>query len=196
MIVPIWSLTEEEQKKYHLEAVRNFRRIAAEKLRLPEEDVIIRPVVIGDPTVANVEDFYDLRAKTAVATGQEWWGQDSSDITANQLSSILYSGESVPDEKLVAVYGFVDLTPNPDLYMLRFKRGEEVKDVWQVEHCYAKEPFGGINVDDHGRVRLIVWYPKDPIDWQMAFKSSSDKRVVLYALVAESKGKVITTKQL
>jgi len=195
MIIPLSEMTEAKRTALHTAA---FKAMKAQGLKLikgvSEGDLIVRELVIGDE--ANAADFVDLNVRTAVATGQQEWAQDANDLTDRTLSSVLASGETVPDEKVIGVYGFIDLTPNPDLVMLRFKKGSEVKDIWQVEHCYGKEPYGGINVDENGNLKLIVWQPNDPIDWEMCFKDGSvDKYVRLFALIAEKVGERVTVKR-
>jgi hypothetical protein len=94
------------------------------------------------------------------------------------------------------VYGFLDLTPSPDLTMVQLLNGSEKLISAQVEHCYAEPPYGGFFVDNLGNVIICKWGPKDYIDWKMNFKTAANKNVVLLGFTVEMKGKNITVSLL
>jgi hypothetical protein len=186
LIIPLGAIPFDRFKDIRDSVAEQLRARAAQKLKINPNEVVIRDLVVGDKT--NAADWVDLDVKTAVVTGQQHWAQDAADLTDNTLSSVLASGERIPDNKFVAIFGFVDLTPNPDLVKMRFKRGQEVLDVWYVEHVYAwKEVVGGV-------IEGAIFYDeKDPIDIQMEFKDGSvDKYVALLALIAEPSGETVT----
>lgn len=185
-IIPLGELTPEMIDEIRRLAEITLRKRAAEKLKLPENQIVVRELVVGDE--ANAADFVDLDVRTEVTTGQQFWGQDANDLTDNTLSSILASGEKVPDGKFIGFFGFVDLTPNPDLVAIRFKRGADILDFWHVEHCYAYPDKKG------GMIKGVIIYDQnDPIDIEMEFKDGSvDKYVVLLAYIAERYGETIT----
>jgi len=185
-IIPLGELDPETIWQIRKTVVDVLRRRASEKLKLPPDQIVIREVVVGDES--NAADFVDLDVKTAVVSGQQYWAQDANDLTDNTLSSILASGEKVPDNKYIAFYGFVDLTANPDLVAIRFKRGSDTLDFWYVEHCYAyPDKKGGMIYG------AILYDEKDPIDIEMEFKDGSvDKNVVILGYIAERYGETIT----
>jgi len=185
-IIPLGELDPETIWQIRKTVVDVLRRRASEKLKLPPDQIVIREVVVGDES--NAADFVDLDVKTAVVSGQQYWAQDANDLTDNTLSSVLASGEKVPDNKYIAFYGFVDLTANPDLVAIRFKRGSDTLDFWYVEHCYAyPDKKGGMIYG------AILYDEKDPIDIEMEFKDGSvDKNVVILGYIAERYGETIT----
>jgi len=185
-IIPLGELDPETIWQIRKTVVDVLRRRASEKLKLPPDQIVIREVVVGDES--NAADFVDLDVKTAVVSGQQYWAQDANDLTDNTLSSILASGEKVPDNKYIAFYGFIDLTANPDLVAIRFKRGSDTLDFWYVEHCYAyPDKKGGMIYG------AILYDEKDPIDIEMEFKDGSvDKNVVILGYIAERYGETIT----
>ena len=166
------------------------------------DKVAIRELVVGDQS--NAADFTDLDVRTAQTTGMQFWAEDAADLTANTLSSVLAAGEKVPDNKVVGIYGFFDLTPGgSDLTSIRLKRGSDVLDFWQVEHCYAyTEEIGGMTfrVTDFNPVSrsyeykpyAVIYGQNDSIDIEMCFKTASDKFVGLFALIGERYGDTIS----
>ncbi len=187
LVIPLGAIPYERFEEIRETVARQLRMRAAQKLKMNPDNITVRDLVVGDST--NAADFVDLDVRTAVTTGQQFWGQDANDLTSNQLSSILASGERVDDNKFIAFFGFVDLTANPDLVKIRFKRGQQVLDLWYVEHVYAwKEVIGGVIPG------AIFYDEKDPIDIQMEFKDGSvDKYVALFALIAEPAGEQIAS---
>ena len=185
-IIPLGELDSETIWQIRKTVVDVLRRRASEKLKLQPDQIVVREVIVGDES--NAANFVDLDVKTAVVSGQQYWAQDANDLTDNTLSSILASGEKVPDNKYVAFYGFVDLTNNPDLVAIRFKRGSDTLDFWYVEHCYAyPDKKGGMIYG------AILYDEKDPIDIEMEFKDGSvDKNVVILGYIAERYGETIT----
>ena len=198
MIVPFTDLPPELRASAYAYAERRVRELMIEQGIVKDpKDVAVRGLIVGDES--NAADFVDLDVKTAVATGQEGWGQDANDLTDYTFSSILATGETVPDNKVIVFFGFVDLTADPDLVAIRFKRGSDVLDIWEVEHCYkSSEEVGGLaftyNPDTGSFEPYVVSYVQnDKIDIEMIFRDGSvDKRVVLLALIGERYGDTIT----
>jgi len=194
-LIPLSDLTPQRREQLRLQAMKICLQRAIEKgIAKSRRELIIREIVPGDES--DCTDFVDFDFKTAATTGQEEWTEDAADLTAGDLSSVIASGETVNDETLIGIYGFLDLTPAPDLTMIGLYKGSEVKDIWEVEHCYGQEPYGGINVDENGNVRVAIWEPKDPFDIKMNFKSAADKNVVMLGFVVEKLGKRITVPQV
>jgi len=194
-VIPLADLPDAYKIAAYINAMNQVRKNMIEQgiVRNPG-DIAIRELVVGDE--ANATDFVDLNVKTAQTAGMEFWAEDSADLTAGDLSSILTSGEKVPDNKVIVIYGFFDLTPNPDLTAIRLKRGSDVLDFWEVEHCYVKEPYGGMCFEINTAGQLVpytvTYVQNDPIDIQMNFKTSADKYVGLYALIGERYGEQIS----
>jgi hypothetical protein len=125
----------------------------------------------------------------------QFWAEDSADLTAGDLSNIIATGEKIPDNKVIAFYGFFDLTPNPDLTAIRLRRGSDVLDFWEVEHCYTDEPYGGMCFKIEGgtlKPYAVVYVQNDPIAIDMNFKTAADKFVGMYALMGERYGEQIS----
>jgi len=157
------------------------------------DDVAIRELLVGD--AANAADFVDLGVKTPVATGQEGWGEDAADLTNYAFSNILETNAKVPDNKVIVFFGFTDLTADPDLVAIKFVRGSDTLDIWEVEHCYkSSEEVGGFSFTTDSESGELVPYcvsygQNDPISIQMIFRDgSADKKVVLHALIGERYG--------
>jgi len=193
-IIPLSDIPAEKLEMYRRQAIEAMLAAAEKNLKIPRSRLIIREAWCGDADAAT--DFVDFDWKTDIIAGGQFWGQDAADLTANDLSSWMKAGSKVPDRKNWGIYGFLDLTPTPDLTAISLEKGMEVKDLWQVEHCYGKAPYGGISIGRDGKVRIAVWNQNDPIDVRMCFKSSADKFVVLFALVAEEVGERITVPQI
>lgn len=143
-----------------------------------KEDYIIRDWVAGDESDAT--DFVDNDFKTASITGLEHWAQDAGDLTANQPSSIFASNDAVNKGKYLAVYGFLDRSPNPDLYAIHLLRGAQRIGAWHVEHCYGRGPAGGLANEP------ILYQENDIVDVQMTFKDATiDRNVVMLGYMIE-----------
>lgn len=195
-VIPFSDLPQELRVAAYRNAIKKVKQLMVkEGIVRTEDEVAVRELMIGDE--ANAADFVDLNVRTAVVSGQEFWGQDSADITPNRFSSVIATGEKVPDNKVVVFYGFTDLTPNPDLVAIKFVRGSDTLDIWEVEHCYkSTEEVGGLafTTDVAGNLvpYCVAYVQNDPIDIQMIFKSASDKNVVLLALIGERYGEHIS----
>lgn len=194
--IPLSWLTPEERRRLYLQALEKIIEFAEEKLKVDRSQLAARMISPGDESNATDATMIDVDFKTAATTGQEEWTEDSADITAGDLSSVLASGEQVNENTVIGVFGFMDLTPNPDLTMIQLLNGSEKLISDQVEHCYAERPYGGIFVDEKGDVVVALWGPKDFIDWKMNFKTSADKNVILLGFTVETKGKNITVSHL
>lgn len=195
-VIPFSDLPQELRVAAYRNAIKKVKQLMVkEGIVRTEDEVAVRELMIGDE--ANAADFVDLNVRTAVVSGQEFWGQDSADITPNRFSSVIATGEKVPDNKVIVFYGFTDLTPNPDLVAIKFVRGSDTLDIWEVEHCYkSTEEVGGLafTTDVAGNLvpYCVAYVQNDPIDIQMIFKSASDKNVVLLALIGERYGEHIS----
>ena len=140
-LIPLADLTETRRELLRLQAMRACVAKAIDKgIAKSRKDLIVREIVAGDES--DVTDFCDFDFKTAATTGQEEFTQDSADLTAGDLSAVIAANEVINDETLIGIYGFVDLTPAPDMTMMQFLKGSEVKDIWETEHCYAQAPYG------------------------------------------------------
>ena len=196
-VIPFSDLPLEYRVAAYENAIKTVKELMVKEGIVDSYDkVAVRELMIGDKP--NAADFVDLGVKTAVATGQEGWGQDANDLTNYKFSSILATGEKVPDNKVIVFFGFTDLTPNPDLIAIRFRRGSDILDVWEVEHCYkSSEEVGGMTFTTDAAGNLVSYcvsyVQNDPIDIQMVFKDGSvDKQVVLLALIGERYGENIS----
>ena len=191
-VIPFTDLPEEYRIAAYRHAINRVKMLMVnEKIVDSPDKVAVREVMVGAQT--GIADFVDLTVKTAVVTGQEFWGQAAADITANALSSILSTNFKVPDDKVIVFFGFTDLTSNPDLVAIKFERGSDTLDIWQVQHCYkSKEEVGGMTftTDPAGNLvpYCISYVQNDPVTIKMLFKTSSDKSVVLLALIGERFG--------
>lgn len=196
-VIPFSDLPLEYRVAAYENAIKTVKELMVKEGIVDSYDkVAVRELMIGDES--NAADFVDLNVKTAVVTGQEGWGQDANDLTNYTFSSILATGEKVPDNKVIVFFGFTDLTSNPDLIAIRFRRGSDILDVWEVEHCYkSSEEVGGMTFTTDAAGNLVPYcvsyVQNDPIDIQMVFKDGSvDKQVVLLALIGERYGENIS----
>jgi len=191
MIIPVDQLNKSEIRDLHKVA---HQVCANQQVKDVGGDVVVRELVVGDES--NAADFVDLGVKTAVASGQQFWAQDANDLTNYTLSSVLASGETIPDNKTVVFYGIYDNTANPDCTGVRFKKGTSTLFYSNVTHLYAYDnPVGFfVEMDETGEVYgvQLLYKNNDKIDLQLRFKDGSvDKEVGFYALIAERPAEVV-----
>lgn len=184
-IIPLGELTKPDIALIRETAREVLKQRAAEVLRIDPNEIVVRDLVVGDESDAT--DFVDLDFRTASVVGQEFWAEDAADLVAGDLSAILVAGETIPDNKFVGVFGFFDLTPNPDLTGVRLLRGSDTLDFWQTEQCYVYSEMPG------GLIRGVIIYDQsDPVSWEMNFKTATDKFVGFFSYIAERFGEQIS----
>ena len=187
-IIPLGELTQMDMKAIRDIAQRTLiqKMIEARIVTRPDE-VKIREPIYGDES--NATDFVDLNTvATPAVTGQEHWLIDASAFTAGDFSNILATGEKVDDNKMLAFFGFYDLSPVPELTAIRFKRGSDVLDIWEVEqsYVYGEKP-GGMTKD------IIIYGQNDPIAIELNVTGgSTDLRVGFFAYIAERYGEQVS----
>jgi len=181
---PVQELTAQEMwQKKKMVSHNLVQKLLDEGVANNPEQIVVREVIVGDET--NVANFVDLNTKTAAVSGQTNWMLDAADLTTDQFSSVLASGEQVDDNKAIGFYGFWDKDATPSLTRLAFKDGSATRAVFEVEHCYAYRngPVAGLFQ------RPIYYEEKEKIDLQFAFRDASvDHNTGLYGLVAERWG--------
>ena len=150
------------------------------------EEMVVREVVVGDESDAT--DFVDLDFATAAVTGQQNWLIDSADLTAGDLSNVLVSGETVPDQKIIGVYGFFDRSPNPNVIGLAGASGSGRVDFWQPEHCYAYPNVAGLTE------RPMFFVQNNQIKLEVNAKAARDIPLGFRALIIERWGDVISQR--
>lgn len=179
-----WDLSRAQKMAIRNEAYRVGVLAAVRRgIGASEMALIVRETNAGAAAGTADAGLIDLTFLTASVAGQEFWGEDAADLTANTLSSIFTADLPIPDDKIVVIYGFWDRTAAPDLIMVRFKRGQEVLDVWNVEGSYV-QPFEVNGFTNEPQ----IYEDDDVIDVQMAFKTAADKLVGLYAYTVERAG--------
>ncbi|MEM4976557.1 MAG: hypothetical protein QXT64_04450 [Desulfurococcaceae archaeon] len=191
--IPLSSLTPEERRRLYLSALKGTISYAVKRIGRPVSELSIRSISPGDPAAVDAS-LIDVAFKTKAVAKEEAWIEAAADLTPNALSEVTAPGFQVAENTVIGVYGFVDLTPNPDLTLIALFNGKENLYTDQVEHCYVERPYGGIFVRSDGAPILCLWGPKDYLSWKMAFKSATDKNVVLLGFVVEPMGKNITVK--
>jgi len=180
-------------KNYAAEALRQRLALA---LNTTKQQICVRDLLIGAPSCTT--DWVDLEYLTAATANSKKQVIDSTSITAYTFSSVLASGETVPDNKMIAFFGFYDQTTlanGVDLDAIRFKRGADVLDIWNVADMYPEGIRGAGFVGAH-HVRgvvaspqdIIVYNQNDPVTIEMRFDTAADKTVGLYGLIAERWG--------
>jgi len=189
-IIPLTDLSQADRMRIRAGAKKAVLDKAVELNIGKPGDIVVRDAVMGDVTTTQITDFADvINDTTTVAAGQEFWGIDSTEITAYDLSQVIkgYDGGNVKNKNVIGVFGFFDNTATPDLTAIRLKRGSDTLDFWETEQCYANtNEFGGM-IDG-----VIIWEEQDPFAIDMNFKTAADKLVGLYALVAERYGEHIS----
>lgn len=189
-IIPYGELDRAQKFGIRLNTESTLRQKAVELGIAGAGGIVVRDVGPGDPTDGNVTDFKDIEFPTAQTAGMEYWAEDAADMTGNDLSTVIRgeaTGNKVPDHKAMAFFGFFDLSSVPDLVAVRFNRGSDTLDFWEVEQCYAySEEYGGMIQG------AIIYEANDPQTIQMNFKVSADKFVGLNAFIAERYGETIS----
>lgn len=168
----------------------------------PSADWIAREVFPGDDDGA---DFNDLDWKSTPApTDYVGWLQDSSDLTADEYSSIFSTGERLNDDTVIIWYGLQDMSPQSTvdtrantggnagrgaLSSIRFNRGSSDIDIWGTEHLYTNENVVGFTD------RVVQYLEKQDIDLQMRFTDDdSNKHIGLRGYLFEKAGKQMNPK--
>jgi hypothetical protein len=165
-----------------------------EILKVQREDVVIREISPGDSTAAT--DFVDFDQLTAAVAGQEHWMWDAADLTAGDLSNVMTVTQTINDDTVLGIYGFLDLSPSAELTAIRLRKGQEIKDWWQVEPCYGMAPYGGIAMDENGKVTPSIWKPNEPFGIDLNVTgAATDQPIVFLGFVVERTGTHITVKQ-
>jgi len=184
VVYPLADLSRKNKTDIRNEAYRAGILAAIRRgIGLSEGEIVVRETWAGASTATADPQLIDLTFKTAAVGGMEYWGEDAGDITADTLSSVLTANLTIPDDKIIVIFGFFDRTSSPDLYALKFIRGQEVFDVWQVEGCYVQQDeVGGMTNEP------MIFEDDDVIDVQMGFKISADKLVGLYSYTFERAG--------
>jgi len=186
-IDPVWELTPEEtQRRKDITRIKVIEKAIAQNIVSDPSELRFREIIFGDgggsPTYT-----VDLNSDTPQIASQVNFAQDAADLTAVNLSSVLDSAAAIPENKVLGIYGFEDLTPNPDLFAMSFHAGQAgLKNYWHVEHCYLRYPYGsGVGITDSP----LVYGAKERIDWKLAFKSNLvDRNVALRGIVGELPG--------
>ena len=157
-----------------------------------EESIVVRDAVMGDVTDGNVTDFKDLESyATAQTAGMENWAQDATDVnTSKDLKSVIAgagtTARAVKNKAVLGCFGFFDNSANPALTAIRFKRGSNTLDFWEVEQCYAGIRNGGmIN-------GVLMWEENDPLTIDMNHMFEGDYFVGLHMIVAERYDEVVS----
>ena len=198
MIFPIQELTLDR-----VQAIKDATKLrllekATDGWKKPISNYVIREVVFGDATVT---DIYDIEPKTAVAAGLPQWAIDASDLTADDLSSIVSATETIDDDAYIGFYGFFDLgceagetagaadtPPNNGAFVsTKFVRGSSDLDFWQMEHLYDYDYVMGITN------RPIIYSESEKIDIKVCCTESTlDKYAGFRAYICEPVGRNIT----
>lgn len=153
------------------------------------EEYVIRELVAGDSSDAT--DFVDLdQSATAQTTGQQNWAQDSTVFTAGDLINVIASGQTVPDQKFIGIYGMFDKSANPKTIGLDFSDGAGRKDFWQPEHIYAYHGSAPMGITQ----RPIFFSQNTPIKVGVNVKTAIDQFVGLRALICEKWGSTLSKK--
>ena len=204
---PDYDLSFQTRAEYKRAVARLLRQKAPAVLNTGAVD--IREAVVGGSAVTNaqtslpVNEFgsaVDLSIITITATTGVGWNEIASGITANTLSEIIATATqpNTAQNKLYAIYGVQDFTPNGDLYALRFASGNNVKGFVETEAMYESNEgdfIGGMFVDDQTDDLGVVFYgmrPKEPLSIKGLWGSSANKYVKLRMLIAEVAGTVVT----
>ncbi|KKW12561.1 MAG: hypothetical protein UY48_C0011G0008 [Candidatus Gottesmanbacteria bacterium GW2011_GWB1_49_7] len=157
-----------------------------------KDSIVVRDAVMGDVTDGNVTDFKDVECySTAQTSGMENWAQDATDVNPSRdLKSVIAgagtTARAVKNKAVIGCFGFFDNSPNPALTAIRFKRGSNTLDFWQVEQCYAGLRNGGmIN-------GVLIWEENDPMTIDMNHNWEGDYFVGLNMIVAERYDEVVS----
>lgn len=184
MQYPGWDLSRAQKIAIRQEAYR-IGILAAIRRGIGQDELslVVRETNAGASAATTDTELVDLTFKTAATAGMQEWTIDSADLTAGDLSSVLTAALKIPDDKIVVIYGFWDRTAAPDLCWMRFTRGQEVLDVWNVEGNYvqSQEVNGFTN-------EPMLFEDDDVIKWEVNAKSAADKPIGLYGYTVERAG--------
>jgi len=192
IVIPLAELEKSDKQAIRDAAEKALReRVIALRIVTNPKDVVVREMTVGAAAViaGAVKDF--TLAGTPTTNSIEWEENSTIVTAAFTPAAILVTGSTVPDSKCVAIYGFFDKTPNPDLLQIALKRGSDTLDLYHTEHCYVyPEEVGGLTRS------VTVYDQNDSIQFEMTFKtaatSAAPKFVGLYALIAEKYGVNLT----
>ena len=183
-IIPLGELTQADKQAIRNAAKEAGINKAVEGKIASRENLVARDMVLGNGAVAN---FADITNVTAAVALQEQWLWDAVDLVADNLTNVCGT-TAVPDSKVFVFFGFTDLSASPELTAIRFRRGSDDVDFWEVEQCYAYQNEVG------GMIKgAILFEQNDPI--QIQFNVSGglvDLRIPLLAYVIERYGERIS----
>jgi hypothetical protein len=187
---PIQEIPLDQQRRVKNYAQAEILRRAMAKLGGSAQDYIIRELNIGDVDGANAANanILDLDFRTIQTSGQMNSAIDAGDTTALAMSSVLVAQEKINSNNWVAIFGFWDKTPNPNLVMSQLKSGGTVLQHHQVEHCYIYPAVEGMVEFPED----VVFFDEDKsIDWLVSQKASQDAHIGLRGYVCERKGDIV-----
>lgn len=154
------------------------------------DDWVVREVVIGDKDAAT--DFCDLDVKTVAVAGMEEFRQDSGDLTAYNLSSVLVAGEQVDRKQFVGFYGVID-DPSANLDAVAFVRGGNRIGYWHTQLAHAFQNHHPMLIAHEP----VIFKENDSIDVQMMFRpyastTMCDHSAKLLGYVVEAVGEQVS----
>lgn len=169
----------------------------------PSGNWLAREIFPGDDDATDFNDFDWATAQSS--TDFVGWMQDAADLTADDLSSVFTTGETVNDDTFLIIYGLFDMVPflredagantgempgRGTLSAIQFVRGASDIDFWGTEHLYASNDVLGYTD------RVIMYEPQEDIDLKMNFTDAdSDKFIGLRGYIFEKTGEHMTPKE-
>ena len=132
------------------------------------------------------EDFVvrDILPATDLGLSTEEWSFTPG--TANAWNTFI--DRSLPDDRFIVIFAFVNLSPAPKITAVKFWRGSIPERVYQVEHVYANTeypvlPFEPIGYSEGERIKVELYAT-----------ATDTQKPVLRGYIAEPRGETIGSK--
>lgn len=95
---------------------------------------------------------------------------------------------TLPKKKFIAIFGVAILDPNPKAVWVKFKKDQDIKEVWGLEDLYVLEEPRSYTPEP------IMYYQEDNLKITIYTTEAKTEKIVFIGYVAEEVGKTITVR--
>lgn len=170
-LIPVQELSTGQAAAIRNEAVTALEAMATKELSLPTSSLLTR----------------DIRPKEDLDYTYSSWSEVTG-ATADTYETMLT--QTLGDDRYLAIYGVMDLSPTITVSKLRIKVGNSIKTEWVLENLYPIYPEG----PRIGFCRSVVVVPQNtPLLVERYVRSTTQGAyLVLKGIICERVGKVMS----